>query len=154
MELSYLLLGSNTGDRLHCLRSAIEHLGRDAGKIVAVSAVHETEPWGFNASQMFLNQAVAIETQLDCFALLERSQRIEKLLGRERSIGNGYQSRTIDIDILFYGVHIINTTTLVVPHPLIEERLFALAPMIEIAPDFEHPVLNKTMAYLHEQLSF
>ena len=149
MEMSYLMLGGNIGDRMDYLLQCVDLLRRGVGNIVAMSAIYECEPWGFEDSQWFLNQVVVAETNLDPFHLLEKVQRIEQILGRQRT-HKGYHSRTMDIDILLYGNHIIDTSELVIPHPRMAERMFALQPMSEIASDLEHPVLLHTMGYLRE----
>ena len=152
MKISYLLLGGNLGDRIEYLRRSIDLLRRDAGSIIAMSSIYESEPWGFNDPQWFLNQAVALETNLSPLELLECIQRIEKTLGRLRT-HNGYQARTIDIDIILYDNIVINTPELVIPHPLMTQRMFVMQPMAEIAPDMEHPVLLRTMTYLLNTIS-
>ena len=144
------MLGGNVGDRMDYLRRSIELLCRDAGNITAMSAVYESEPWGFDAPCRFLNQVAVMETDLAPHDLLKSIRRIEQTLGRLRT-RNGYESRTIDIDILLYGDRIINTPELVIPHPRMTERMFVLQPMAEIAPDLEHPVLHHNMLYLREQ---
>ena len=123
---------------------------RDVGRVVAMSAVYESEPWGFDDTCWFLNQVVAVETNLDPLALLESIQRIEQALGRVRT-NDRYQARTMDIDILLYGNRVINTPELVIPHPRMAERMFVLQPMTELAPNMEHPVLRRTMKYLRER---
>ena len=151
MEISYLMLGGNVGNRMEYLCRSVDLLRRNAGRITAMSAVYESEPWGFEDPCQFLNQVVVLETNLDPYALLENIKRIEQTLGRLRtSKHNGYQSRTIDIDILFYGDLVINTHDLVIPHQRITERMFVLQPMSELAPDMEHPVLHRTIAHLKE----
>jgi len=150
MEISYLMLGGNIGDRKYYLCRGIDLLRREAGRIVTMSAVYESEPWGFDDPRWFLNQVVVVETNLLPLILLETIQRIEQTLGR-RHTHNDYQSRTIDIDILLYGRQMIKTPELVIPHPRIAERMFVLQPMTELAPDMEHPVLHSTMTYLKEQ---
>ena len=147
MEISYLMLGGNVGDRMDYLRRAVELLRCDAGYVAGISAIYETEPWGFEDSCRFLNQVVALETDLAPVMLLENIQRIEQILGRQRTC-DGYQARTMDIDILLYGSHIIDIPELVIPHPCMTERMFVLQPMAELAPDLTHPVLHHTMTYL------
>ena len=147
MKISYLILGGNVGDRMGYLSQSIEMLCRNAGRIVARSSIYECEPWGFDDSCWFLNQVVAVETNPEPLVLLEKTQQIEQIMGRVRT-NNGYQPRTIDIDILLYDNQIINTPELVIPHPRMAQRMFVLQPMAELAPDMEHPVLHRTMSYL------
>ena len=152
MEISFLMLGGNIGDRIFYLSQCSELLRSNVGRIVAFSSVYESEPWGFNNSQWFLNQVVALETNLSPIILLEKTKEIEKKLGRVRSYEK-YQARTMDIDILLYGDIVMNTTELIIPHPRMSERMFVLRPMVEIAPDLLHPVLNRTMEYLFKNCS-
>ena len=148
-EKTYLMLGGNVGDRMDYLRRAVAAIQHHVGRVVAISGVYETEPWGFDDPCPFLNQVVAVETNLDPYALLKSTQQIEDALGRIRT-QDGYQARTMDIDILLYGHQAIHTPDLVIPHPRMAERMFVLLPMAELAPDLEHPVLHHNMAYLKE----
>jgi 2-amino-4-hydroxy-6-hydroxymethyldihydropteridine diphosphokinase len=150
MELSYLILGGNIGDRLDYLHQGVELLSRDAGRITAKSSIYESEPWGFDDPHWFLNRVVAVETDLAPLTLLDCIQKIELTLNRTRIDNVRYAARTIDIDILFYGNHAINLPELIIPHPKIADRMFVLQPMTELAPDFIHPVLHRTMASLKE----
>ena len=152
MEISYLMLGGNIGDRMKYLSQCIEQLCSNVGRVTGLSAVYESEPWGFVDTQWFFNQVVAVETNLDPLRLLKTIQQIERILGRLRT-KEGYQPRTMDIDILLYGNQVINTPELVIPHPRMAERMFVLQPLSELAPDMEHPVLYQTMAYLKEHCS-
>ena len=147
MEKTYLILGGNIGDRKDFLNRCIDLLRSEVGRVVGLSAVYESEPWGFDDQQWFLNQVIEMETDLPPLTLLTYIHRIEQTLGRLRA-DNGYRSRTMDIDILLYGNHVINTPELVIPHPRMAERMFVLQPMAELAPDLEHPVLHRTMIYL------
>lgn len=149
--LVLLLLGGNLGDRADLLRQARGLLAQYAGKIVRQSALYESEPWGFVSPGWFMNQVIELETALPPLQLLSVTQQIEKSLGREKLPGAGYASRTIDIDILFFGKQIIRTPGLVIPHPRLHERLFALLPLCEIMPDMEHPVLKKTLRTLLQE---
>ncbi|UBM62036.1 2-amino-4-hydroxy-6-hydroxymethyldihydropteridine diphosphokinase [Candidatus Sulfidibacterium hydrothermale] len=145
----YLLLGSNIPSRTGYLTGGIRQIRQHIGKIREVSAVYESEPWGFDASVFFLNQVVCVETGLAPEKLLEKTQEIERLLGRkEKSKGEKYSSRTLDLDILFYDDAVIDKPDLTVPHPRMAERKFTLVPLAEIAPDKMHPVLNKSCAHL------
>lgn len=147
MSLVYLCLGGNIGDTKQYLDRSIAEIERRIGHVCNQSAVYETEPWGFTAEQMFLNQVIAVRTELEPHAILLQCQQIEKELGRIRH-GKGYESRCIDIDIVFIDSLIIDTDDLKVPHPLMHKRLFVLNPMCDIAPNFVHPVLGKTMSEL------
>ena len=144
MASIYLLLGSNMGDKKAHLNQAMILIRQQIGEIVAQSSIYETEPWGFKDNSYFLNQVLKIRTSLHPESLLTDILSIEKKIGRQR-IKNQYESRIIDIDILFYDELIINSEQLTIPHPLIEKRKFVLIPLVEIADDFIHPVSGKTM---------
>ena len=147
MEKVYLCLGGNIGDTRSYLQNAVAMIGRRIGRVVSQSAVYQSEPWGFNAEQMFLNQVVVAETELEPHAVLELCLQIEAELGRTRS-GNGYEPRTIDIDIVFFGQQIINQPDLQVPHPLMHQRNFVLRPLCDVAADFVHPIFGLTVRQL------
>lgn len=140
-----LLIGSNSGNKFQMLQEAVTRL-QTLGKLIASSSLYETEPWGFECNENFINQAVILETSLSPFEFLEHSLNIEQQLGRIRNSNSPrYTSRTIDIDIIFYGTQIINTPTLTVPHPRMQERNFVLSPLAEIIPNFKHPVFQQTI---------
>ena len=142
-----LLIGGNQGNRAELLQQACNMIGQEIGDIVQLSSIYESEAWGFEAEQSFLNQAVVVETRLDAQQVLNKALAIEAELGRVR-MGNGYASRTMDIDILFVDDNCIDTPELIVPHPRIHQRNFVLVPLCEIMPDFVHPILQKTMSNL------
>ncbi len=150
MTKLYLLLGGNLGDKEKVFTEARTNLNNLVGKISARSAVYETEPWGFQSTDLFWNQVLEIATNLSPEEVLRQTQQTENELGRIRK-SNQYDSRIIDIDILFYGDEIIELPNLVIPHPRIQERKFALAPLNEIAPDLTHPVLQKTIRQLLDE---
>ncbi len=150
MEKVYLCLGGNIGDTRYYLQNAVAMIGRRIGRVVSQSAVYQSEPWGFNAEQMFLNQVVVAETELEPHAVLELCLQIEAELGRTRS-GNGYEPRTIDIDIVFFGQQIISQPDLQVPHPLMHQRNFVLRPLADVAPNFVHPVSGLTVRQLADE---
>jgi 2-amino-4-hydroxy-6-hydroxymethyldihydropteridine diphosphokinase len=150
LQIVYLLLGSNLGNRKEILDKAIELLSQKVGVIASQSKDYETKPWGVTDQPDFLNLAIAIHTYLKPFEILEQTQSIENQLGRVRK--EKWGARLIDIDIMFYGSEIIEEPDLKVPHPLMQERDFALTPLSEIAPDFVHPVLAKTVLELREML--
>ncbi|MBN1159307.1 MAG: 2-amino-4-hydroxy-6-hydroxymethyldihydropteridine diphosphokinase [Bacteroidales bacterium] len=147
MHTTYLSLGTNLGNRNRNLGNARHFLSDNAGTLSAASSLYTTEPWGFVHRNRFYNQVLELRTVLNPFELLEKIRDIEKMLGRRRHAGK-YSARTIDIDILFYDDRVIMTDELVIPHPLIEERLFVLVPLEEIAPLFIHPVRQVTIRQL------
>lgn len=146
----YLLLGGNLGDKQAIFSEARDRLGQRLGKITSQSAVYETEPWGFESDDLFWNQVLEIATERSPEAVLRETQQTELELGRIRR-ANQYDSRIIDIDILFYGHQIIDQEKLIVPHPRLQVRKFALIPLCEIAPDLFHPVLRKSLRQLLEE---
>lgn len=150
MEEAYLLLGGNLGEREQYLESAIKRIKEHCGTVIRMSSIYESEPWGFEDNHDFLNQVIVIHTELDPHRLLREVLRIEDTMGRNR-IPDKMVSRNIDIDILFYGKHIVEDTDLKIPHPRLQERRFALMPLLEIAPELKHPVLKKTMRELHSE---
>lgn len=143
LEQLVLLTGSNIGDRKALLDQALGHLSTSIGSIMAVSSVYESEPWGFSSEDLFLNQAVICSTELSPFEVIAHIIHIEHIMGRSRN-GSGYASRSIDIDILYYGSQVIEHHGLIIPHPRLHLRRFALEPLCELMPDFEHPLLHKT----------
>ncbi|MBC3784467.1 2-amino-4-hydroxy-6-hydroxymethyldihydropteridine diphosphokinase [Spirosoma utsteinense] len=138
----YLLLGANLGDRMATLRRAVDLIGAHVGAVVQASGLYETAPWGVTDQPAFLNQVLAVETTLAPEAVLTQAQAIEQALGRIRH--EKWGARVIDIDILYYGDQIIQSEILTVPHPFLHERRFTLVPLAEIAPNFVHPILQKT----------
>lgn len=139
---AFLSIGSNLGNRALLLQKAIFEIGKLAGEIRQVSSLYETPSWGFEGED-FLNACVEIQTVLTPEKLLETLLGIETAFGRLRGIGKGYQSRTLDIDIIYYEKEVIATTRLTLPHPKMQERKFILKPLADISPQFYHPILNK-----------
>lgn len=137
----YLSIGSNMGDRLQLVRTAAALIHKKLGKIARRSHIYETQPWGNVAQDPFLNQVIMINTIMSPRDMLEKIAEIEKEMGRERK--EKWGPRTMDIDILFYGKRIIRDKGLEVPHPELHKRMFVLAPLLEIAPELEHPVLKQ-----------
>ena len=153
MPKLYLSLGSNEGDREMLLRSAIDAIGRLIGPVDGISPLVETEPWGFESPHPFVNAALSVETSLPAMDVLERTQSIERQLGRQRkSIAGRYEDRPIDIDLLLYDDLVLTSERLTLPHPLLSERLFVLEPLAEIAPQILHPTLGKTIQTLRDEL--
>jgi len=149
-EEVYISLGSNKGDRFKALRSAVNAIKAFA-QVEDASPIYETPPWGFNSKQEFLNAVVKIKTNLDPEKLLDRLLELEKEQGRYREIDMvGYQDRTIDLDILFYGKQIVQQKNLFIPHPRLEKRMFILKPLCDIAPNLYHPVIKRTIKQLLE----
>ncbi len=148
---TYLLLGSNEGDRMEMLNHARQMIATQVSDIISSSAVYETEPWGMSNAQAFLNQVLQLKTKQEPEELLQLLLNIEASMGRNRSASNPsgqYESRTIDIDILYMSSLVMNTDQLTLPHPRISERRFVLAPLAEIAPNFMHPVISETQQEL------
>lgn len=144
VEQVYILLGGNEHKTKQAFVQGIQMLESEAGIIVRKSSLYLSEPWGFEAPRPFLNQVIEINTGLSAETLLETCLRIEKKLGRIRNT-SGYASRIIDIDILFYNSQIIDTQKLIVPHPRLHLRRFTLLPLVELNPDFIHPILQMNM---------
>jgi 2-amino-4-hydroxy-6-hydroxymethyldihydropteridine diphosphokinase len=135
MAQLYLSLGTNLGDRRSNLDTALDLIAREVGIIKARSGVIETEPWGFDSPNSFLNMTVLVQTDLKPLEVLDRTQRIEKDMGRTSKTGtDGYHDRIIDIDILLYDDLTMNTPKLTIPHPRMYQRRFVMEPLAQIAP--------------------
>jgi 2-amino-4-hydroxy-6-hydroxymethyldihydropteridine diphosphokinase len=142
MNNVFLLLGSNLGNRRHFLQEAIKLIEQQVAPVIKISSIYETQSWGKTDAPDYLNQVVVIETAISAREVLRQILAIELILGRRRE--EKWGSRTIDIDILFYGTKIINEEGLHVPHPELHKRRFTLEPLAEIAPDLVHPAINKS----------
>jgi len=143
-----LLLGGNIGEVRGTLDRAEAMINRQVGTVLSRSRDHWTEPWGFQDERLFLNRALVVRTDLSPPALLQRCLAVEHQLGRTRTAGEHYSSRTIDIDLLLCGDRVISTPELTVPHPRMHERAFALGPAADVVPDWRHPVLERTVLNL------
>ncbi len=147
MPLIYLGLGSNIGDKEAHITQACRLISEKC-KIKKTSHLYLTEPVGDTEQEWFLNCVVEIETELDPGRLLSFLKSIERTLGRMKTKKNG--PRIIDIDILFYGDLVVRTRDLVIPHPLLQERLFVLQPIMELNPSFVHPILKQSIQELYK----
>lgn len=144
-----LSLGSNLNNRLEYLEKAIQLIHNKVGTVVRLSQVYESPAWGFE-SIPFYNISVLIHTHKEPLEVLEEIQLIEQSLGRKRT-KEGYEARTLDIDIIFYDDIHIQSENLVIPHPLMHKRNFVLVPTLEITPDWTHPIFNKNITELNKE---
>lgn len=149
----YLGLGTNLGDKEANLNAAIDEIRKRVGEIASLSAYYMTEPWGFDSQNSFLNAVCKARTALSPSEVLSVTQAIEKDLGRlKKSVDGQYSDRPIDIDILLYDDLVLNTPDLVIPHPLMHQRLFVMEPLAEIAPELVHPVLHRSIKEILEEM--
>ncbi|MDF2189946.1 2-amino-4-hydroxy-6-hydroxymethyldihydropteridine diphosphokinase [Paraflavitalea sp. CAU 1676] len=146
MNKAYLLIGGNVGNRQQNLHQAVKAIDERCGSVRQQSALYETAAWGKTDQQAFLNQALRIETHFSAPELLHHVLEVETSLGRVRD--ERYGPRIIDIDIIFFNNDIIDLPSLTIPHPEVQNRRFALAPLEEIAPQLMHPVLHKSIHQL------
>ncbi len=150
MNKVFLGLGTNLGNREDNLMKALARIKETIGPVTESSSLYETEPWGFESEEQFINMVVRIDTGLNPGDLLQEILNVEFFLGRKRS-EKQYTSRVIDIDILLYGEKIVNEQQLKIPHPRMHERRFVLEPMCEIAGEEIHPVFGKSFARLLDE---
>ncbi|MBK9981563.1 MAG: 2-amino-4-hydroxy-6-hydroxymethyldihydropteridine diphosphokinase [Saprospiraceae bacterium] len=146
-SIYHLSLGSNLGDRIAQLNQAKNLIATQLGTIKAESKIYETQPWGYDDQPWFLNQAIALSSTLESTDVLKAIKLIEIQAGRIP--GEKWHARHIDIDILLHGDEVINTENLTIPHPLFHERNFALIPLMDIASQIVHPVLQQTIEELY-----
>tara|TARA_B100000161_G_scaffold245360_1_gene200233 strand:- start:1081 stop:1563 length:483 start_codon:yes stop_codon:yes gene_type:complete len=149
MSKVYLSIGSNKGNRSVLINKAIDEIDKKIGKIISRTSIYQSKSWGFDSND-FYNLSLLIDTDIEPKSLLINLKKIEKSMGRE-DIDGSYSDRFIDIDILFYDNIIIDSEDLKIPHPKIEIRKFVLVPMLEIADDYVHPILNKTIRQLDNE---
>jgi 2-amino-4-hydroxy-6-hydroxymethyldihydropteridine diphosphokinase len=149
-HIVYLSLGSNMDNRSANLKSAISSLPPQLD-VKKKSHVYKTPPWGYTEQDEFLNQVVMAKTYLEPEPLMKHIKRLEVALGRKATFR--YGPRLIDIDILFYDDLVLETPSLTIPHPHLHERGFVLVPMMDIAPDFVHPVKKKSIGEMVAQCS-
>jgi 2-amino-4-hydroxy-6-hydroxymethyldihydropteridine diphosphokinase len=150
MNTAYVLLGGNKGERLTNIEKAISFIEELVGPTSNKSKIYVTAAWGNTNQPDFYNQVICVNTALSAIELLQRLLSIENKLGRQRG-NEKWQARTIDIDILFFNDEIINLPDLTIPHPYLHERKFTLIPFSEIAPNFIHPVFNKSITELNNE---
>lgn len=160
MAKAILMTGGNVGDVKDTLRRAQQEINNSLGVILRCSHSYESKAWGFTSSENFYNQAIIVDTDYTPEELLTKVLGIETKLGRDRvqeatikaQTGERFAPRVLDVDILFYDDLVMDTPTLTIPHPLIQDRDFVLRPLNEVAPDKIHPVLNKTIRTLFEEM--
>ena len=148
MAIAYLALGTNIGNKRRNMITAAALLAERVGDVLALSGFYETEPWGFQSENTFLNAALQLDTSLSPLELLKATQEIEIEMGRTQKSNGAYHDRIIDIDILLYEDLVLQTPELTLPHPLMDERLFVMEPLAEIAPNVIHPVFKKPVISL------
>lgn len=146
MNVAYLCLGGNMGDREFYLKQAIEQIDLKIGPILSVSSIYETQAWGVDTQDAYLNACVKLSTNDNAHELMTNILLIEQELGRKRDANNQYLARVIDIDILFFNNDVIELPDLIVPHPRLHLRKFVLLPLLDIARDVTHPVLKLPIA--------
>lgn len=148
MTTAFLSLGSNLGDRSKNIEMAIEAIQVNVGKLIQSSKLIETEPWGMDSDEWFINAVVEITTSLKPRELLKTILDIENQLGRKRTKKTRYESRVIDIDILLYGSQIVIESDLKIPHSSLPERKFNLLLLSELSPNYLHPQNNMTIQHM------
>lgn len=151
MALVYIGLGTNLGDKQINMATAVQLLTERVGSLSALSSYIETAPWGFESSNSFLNGVASFDTALAPLDLLHITQQIEVEMGRTVKGGAVYHDRIIDIDLLIYDQIVFKNLRLELPHPLLTQREFVLAPLVEIAPDLQHPIMQKTIKQIYTE---
>ncbi len=149
----FIGLGTNLGDRETNLQRAIEALSEHWGEPTAKSSLLETEPWGFESKNSFLNQVVTFELDWDVYEILKLTQNVEKILGRQQKSKIYYTDRVIDIDILYYSDIQIDSSDLQVPHPKISQREFVLKSLLELDPNWLDVRLGKEIRAVYNELN-
>ncbi|NRD21267.1 2-amino-4-hydroxy-6-hydroxymethyldihydropteridine diphosphokinase [Winogradskyella eckloniae] len=146
-KITHIALGSNKGNKLQYLQAAVDAIFEKIGAVKKISKVYKTPALGFEGDD-FYNACIIVETEYRPKKVLKLLQTIEVELGRESKTTNGYASREIDLDILFFEDEIIDEKTLVIPHPQLQHRKFVLQPLLDITKDFKHPILDRTLELL------
>lgn len=146
-----LLLGANLGKINQNFEIVTLLINQNIGKILKTSSLYQSEPWGFETPELFINQVIEVQSDLSAFEILKETQAIEKQIGRKtKSVNQEYSSRLMDVDILFFNNDIIESETLTIPHPRLHLRNFTLLPLTEVIPNYNHPKLNKSISQLLE----
>jgi 2-amino-4-hydroxy-6-hydroxymethyldihydropteridine diphosphokinase len=145
-------LGSNLGDSLTILKKAIVKINNQIGKVVCSSSFYQTKPWGFEAENEFVNAVVISESNKEPFSIMADLLRIEEEFGRTKSDNPGYTSRILDLDIIAIDEQLINSESLVIPHPHVSKRSFVLLPLAEVCPKWVHPLTKQGVMELIESL--
>ena len=143
VHTAYIAFGSNMGNRKKTILAAMEKMREKGMNFLKISTFYETKPYGVTEQDDFMNCVAQIETELNPMSLLDTLLNIERSLGRTRE--KRWGPRTIDLDIIFYDKKIVNFADLIIPHPDMQNRLFVLEPLSEIAPDYVHPSLHKSV---------
>lgn len=138
----YLLLGSNLGNKNKNIRNSIERISKEIGLVKSESDYYESEPWGFKSDNIFLNKAIVVVSTQEPSIVIDILTIIETKIGRVKTT-QGYESRVIDLDILLIDDIILNKKKIIIPHPRLHLRKFALIPLCDIAKNKYHPVLKK-----------
>lgn len=152
MSIVYLGLGTNIGDKKFNLRQAFIEIELSIGTILESSSFYESEPWGFESENIFLNAVIVVDTNFTPLELLEQLKAIERKMGRIEKNKSGYADRIIDIDILFFNNEVIHSPILTIPHKFLHKRDFVLFPLLEITPDYVHPLLESTIEELANRI--
>tara|TARA_B100000524_G_scaffold341637_1_gene235913 strand:- start:57 stop:551 length:495 start_codon:yes stop_codon:yes gene_type:complete len=143
MRKIYLSIGSNKGNRYSFIKEALRLIQKDIGEVILISKIYETKSWGFQSDD-FLNLCILIKSELIPAELIIKLKNLEEKIGRERN-NEKIEAREIDIDILFYSDEIVNQKDLIIPHQRLHLRNFVLYPLNDIAADFIHPILLKSV---------